>query len=425
MGCCLKRRMRMKNRTNLFAAAVCTGLIGSLFAAPTASAAETKGPVTDDLGVLMIPKGAPIQIGGYWVMSGADSALGSDEKRGVEIAIKDQGGTLVGHPVKLSVEDDGCNAEGGQTAATKLAANPQTAIVLGPACSSAATPGAPILWQQGVVDICTACTAPALTAATRKPEYAGFARTVFSDSEQGKADATYVHNVLKAQSVVTVHDGSPYAQQLQQVMADNFKQLGGKVLSQEAIAPSDVDMHPLLTRIASEKPDLVYFPVFTAAAAQILRQAKETPGLEKTALMGGGSLLSADFIEAAGPAVVGFRIGYPDLSPAAMGKNYPKFVADYKKAYGEAPISGYHANAYDGAMLTIKAIEKVAKSDSAGNLYIGKKALRDAVFSIKFDGISGPIACDQYGECSQFKPSVLEFTSADPKTFAIRTNPKR
>ena len=124
---------------------------------------------------------------------------------------------------------------------------------------------------------------------------------MFSDSEQGKADATYVHDVAKAQTLVTIHDGSPYAQQLQQVIADNFKQLGGKVLSQEAIAPTDVDMHPLLTRIASEKPDLIYFPVFTAAAAQILRQAKETPGLEKAALIGGGSLLSADFIEAAGP----------------------------------------------------------------------------------------------------------------------------
>ena len=113
--------------------------VAALAAASLASAAETKGPVTDDLGVLVIPKGAPIQFGAYWVMSGADSALGIDEKRGVEIAIKDQGGTLVGHPIKLNVEDDGCNAEGGQTAATKLAANPNTAIVLGPACSSAAT----------------------------------------------------------------------------------------------------------------------------------------------------------------------------------------------------------------------------------------------------------------------------------------------
>ena len=404
-------------------AAVCAA--AGLIALTHIADAATVGPVTDDLGVIRIPKGAPIQIGGYWVMSGPDTALGLDEQRGVLIAFKDLGGKLLGHPLKLNTEDDTCNAEGGQTAATKLASNQQTVIVLGPACSSAATPGAPILWQQGIVDICTACTAPALTAANRKPEYDGFARTVFSDSEQGKADATYARNVVKAQSVVTIHDGSPYAQQLQQVFADNFKQMGGKVLSQEAVAPTDVDMHPVLTRIASEKPDMIYMPVFTAAAAQILRQAKETPGLEKTVLIGGASLLSADFIEAGGPSVVGFRIGYPDVSPEAMGKGYPKFVEEYKKQFDEAPISGFHANAYDAAILAVKAIEKVAKTDKDGNLYIGRKALRDAVFSIKFDGISGPIACDAHGECAKFKPSVLEFTSADPKTFAIGKNPKK
>ena len=68
-------------------------------------------------------------------------------------------------------------------------------VVLGPACSSVATPGAPILWQAGIVNIGTACTAPALTAPDRKPEYDGFARTVFSDIEQGKADANYLAKV--------------------------------------------------------------------------------------------------------------------------------------------------------------------------------------------------------------------------------------
>jgi branched-chain amino acid transport system substrate-binding protein len=398
---------------------------GIALGAGVAQAAQTLGPVTDDIGVLRIPKGAPIQIGGMWVLSGPDTALGLDEKRAVELNFKDMGGTLLGHPLKLNAEDDTCNAEGGQTAATKLGSNPQTVVVLGSACSSASTPAAPILWQQGITEICTACTAPKLTAPDRKPEYDGFARTVYSDSEQGKADATYVANVLKLKTAVTIHDGSPYAQQLQQVFADNFTALGGKVLSQEAVAPTDVDMHPVLTRIASEKPDLVYFPLFTAAAAQVLRQAKETPGLEKTKLIGGSSLLSADFIEAAGPAVVGFVIGYPDLSPDAMGKGYPKFVEEYKKAYGEAPISGYHANAYDGMTLVAMAIKKVAKTDKDGNLYIGRKAFRDAVFSIKFEGISGPIACDKYGECASFKPSMLQFTSADPKSFSTGTNPKK
>jgi branched-chain amino acid transport system substrate-binding protein len=406
-------------------ALACGTLALALAAYPAAYAKETKGPVTDDIGVLVIPKGAPIQIGGYWVLSGPDTALGTDQKRAVEIAIKERGGKLLGHPIKFNAEDSLCNAEGGQTAATKLAANPATAIVIGPACSSAATPGAPILWKAGITDIGTSPTAPSLTASTRKPEYDGFVRTCYSDADQGAADAKYVHDVLKATKIVTVHDGSPYAQQLSVVMADNFKKLGGTVLSAEAVAPTDVDMHPLLTRVATEKPDVLYFPVFVAVAGQIIRQAKDVPGLANVKLLGSSALLAPDLISAARDAIVGFRFTYPDLTPEAMGKNYPKFIDEYKKAYGEAPIAGYHAHAYDGAILAFKALEAVAKTDSKGVTYIGRKALRDAVFATKFDGISGPIACDQYGECGKFSPAVYEYTNADAKTFKIGENPKK
>lgn len=411
-------------KSTLYAA--CFGLAllaGGLGLRPAVAA--TAGPVTDPLGVIRIPQGAPIVIGGYWVLSGPDTALGLDEKRAVEVAIDDAGGKLLGHPIQFLAEDAQCNAEGGQTAATKLASIPNMVIVIGPACSSAATPAAPILWQAGIVDIGTACTAPSLTAPDRKPGYDGFVRTVFSDNDQGASDAHYIYDVLKLKTAVAVHDGSPYAEQLAHVFAGAFTQLGGKVLSIEAVAPTEVDMHPVLTRIASEKPEIIYMPIFVAASAQILRQAKDVPGLQHTLIYGGASLMAPDMIEAAGPAVVGFRIGYPDLSPTSMGKTYPKLVAEYTKKFGEAPISGFHANAYDGATLAFKAIEAVAKTDSDGNLYIGKKALRDAVFATKFDGTSGPIACDQFGECAKFKGAVYEYTDANPKTFKIGVNPKR
>ena len=405
----------------------CAALAVAAMAAVTvADAKETKGPVTDDIGVLVIPKGAPIQIGGYWVLSGADTALGLDQRRAVEVAIKERGGKLLGHPIKFQAEDSLCNAEGGQTAATKLAANPGIAIVIGPACSSEATPGAPILWKAGITSIGTSPTAPSLTAADRKPEYDGFVRTCYSDADQGLNDAKYVHDVLKATKIVTVHDGSPYAQQLSQVMADNFKKLGGTVLSQEAVAPTDVDMHPLLTRVATEKPDVLYMPLFVAAAGQIIRQAKDVPGLEKVTLVGSSALMTGDLISAARDSIVGFHFTYPDLTPEAMGKGYPKFVEEYKKQFGEAPIEGYHAYAYDGAELAFKALEKVAKTDAKGVTYIGRKALRDAVFATKIpDGISGPIACDEHGECGKFSPAVYQFTSADAKSFKIGENPKK
>ena len=332
---------------------------------------------------------------------------------------------IAGHPVNFVVEDDTCSAEGGQTAATKLAANPNIVIVLGPACSSAATPAAPILWKAGITDIGTASSAPSLTAPDRKPDYDGFLRTIPSDLGQGKADASWIYTRLGANSVVALHDGSPYAQQLAAVMAKNFAELGGKVLSTEAVAPTDVDMHPVLTRIATEKPDAIYMPVFVAAAAQLLRQSKEIPGLEKTTLIGGGSLMAPEFISAVGPSIVGFRICYPDVSPDAMGKAYPQMVAEYTKMFGEAPISGYHGNAYDAAEIAIRAIEKVAQTGPDGALYIGRRALRDAAFAASFDGVSGPIKCGEHGDCATFKPAVYEFVDSDPASFKIGTNPKQ
>lgn len=238
----------MKQQTSA-AMAVSALAIGLLTAVLPAMAAETVGPVTDEIGVVRIPKGAPIQIGGYWVLSGADAALGTDQKRAVEIAIADRGGKLLGHTIKFNVEDSLCSAEGGQTAGQKLAANPAQVLVVGPSCSSEATPAAPILWKAGIVSIGTSSSAPALTAPTRKPEYDGFARTIFSDIDQGASDAKWMHDVLKVGRIVTIHDGSPYAQQLTAETAANFRKLGGTVLSEEAISPTDVDMHPLLTRI--------------------------------------------------------------------------------------------------------------------------------------------------------------------------------
>ena len=400
------------------------GVLLAAIAAPTG--AQAAGAVKDELGVVTIPKGAPIVIGGMWVISGADTALGTDSKRGAEIAFKNAGNKIVGHPIKFVVEDDQCNAEGGQAAATKLASVPNIVAVLGSACSSVCTPAAPIFWKVGITELGTACSAPSLTAADRKPTYDGFVRTIFSDIDQGAADAKFIHDSLKAQKIVTIHDGSPYAQQLTVVTATNFTKMGGTVLSQEAIAPTDVDMHPILTRIATQKPDVIYMPVFVAGAAQIVRQAKEVPGLEKVTLVGGGSLMAPDMIKAAGTAVVGFRIAYPDVSPEAMGKSYPKFLEEYKKAYGEGPISGFHGQAYDAAELLIKAINKVAVTDSSGATQIGRKALRDAVFGMpEFDGVSGPIKCDAHGECGKFKPAVYQYTDADPATFLIGKNPKK
>lgn len=415
----------MKIKRNPGLGALASAMLASGLFSLNAAWAETKGPVTDELGVVELPAGAPITIGGYWVLSGADTALGVDSKRGVEVAIDDLGEKIKGRPIQFIAEDDACNAEGGQTAGTKLSTVPNIVAVLGSACSSAATTGAPILWKQGILSIGTATTAPSLTAPDRKPEYFGFMRTIYSDADQGANDAKYFREQLKCETLATIHDGSPYASQLAKAAAVTFEKLGGKIVAEEAVTPTDVDMRPLLTSIATKKPCLVYFPIFIAAAAQIIRQGAEIADLKDTHLIGGSSMLAPGLLEAAGDAAEGFRITNVDISPEAMGKDYPAFVEKYQAKFGEGPINSFHAQAYDAMMVLAKAIEKVAV-EKDGTLYIGRKALRDAAFATKDHvGISGMINCNEHGQCGGFSFAVYQFTDADPGSFEVGKNPKK
>lgn len=397
--------------------------VGSYFV-PAAPAA-TMGPVTDPVGVVKVNKGRPITIAYWLVVAGPDASLGIDSRRGIEIAIDDKK-TVAGFSVRLIGEDSGCNAEGGVTAATKLAANQAIVAAIGSSCSSEAVPGAPILWKAGVVTVSPSNTAPRLTDAKRGADYDGYLRTAHNDLVQGKVAAEFARNVLKVGRAATIHDGSPYAEGLANAFADNLKKLGGTITSQEAIAPTDTDMRPVLTKIASGRPEMIYYPIFIAAGGFVTRQAKEVAGLGNVKLMSADGTFSPDFKKAAGDAVVGLYNSSPDLSPAVLGAGYTAFLQKHQRKYNEKPLSAFHPHSYDAAMMVFAAIEKVAKKDAAGNLYIGRKALRDALFATRnFKGLTGTLTCNQFGDCADPKIAVYIHNSADPAKWDPGTEPKK
>src|SRR5688572_25841328 len=172
---------------------------------------------TDALGCVTVAAGDPIRIASALVIAGPNETLGVDSQTGVEVAIKERG-EVAGHTVELQPEDDGCSAEGGQTAATKIASDPSVVAVIGHSCSSSCTPAAPIYNDAGITMISPSCTAPALTA--EGTHVASMLRTAHNDSIQGRVMAEFVFNELGFTSAATIHDGSPYAEQLQQVFAD-------------------------------------------------------------------------------------------------------------------------------------------------------------------------------------------------------------
>jgi branched-chain amino acid transport system substrate-binding protein len=392
--------------------------------APPVSAQQAKSAfkVEDSMGVVKVKPGEPVHIACWFVVAGPDASLGTDTKRGVEIAIEDKGGKVLGFPIKLTVQDTGCNAEGGQAAATKLAADPTIVAAIGSSCSSEARPGAPILWKAGIPTVSPSNTGPFLTDPKRGPEYEGYLRTAHNDKIQGAVAAQFAFKQLKLKKAATIHDGSPYAEQLQAVFVETFKKLGGAIASQEAVAPTDTDMRPVLTKISTGKPEFIYYPVFIAAGGHITRQVKEVKGLEKVALMGADGIFSPDFYKAAGDTAVGMYHSSPDFS--AFGAGYKTFLERHQKKYGEKPIAPFHAHAYDAAMMTFGAIEKVAKKGPDGALYIGRRALRDAFYATKnFKGLTGNLTCDKYGDCADPRIAIYKTSAENIKNLVLPDKP--
>ncbi len=367
-------------------------------AEPTKETAKTEG-CNDPLGCITVAAGDPIRIAAAMTIAGPNASLGTDSMHGMEIALDDRG-PVKGHKVEIQADDEGCSAEGGQAASTKIASDKSIVAIVGHTCSSSCTPAAPIYDEAGMTMISASCTAPALTAVgSHKPS---FMRTALNDNVQGKAVAEFAYNKLGVRKAATIHDGSPYAEQLQQVFADVFKKLGGEIVAQEAINVNDTDMRPVLTSIAAKKPDFLYYPIFIAEGGFITTQAKEISGLEKVILAGSDGLNSPDFLKAAGQAAEGMYVSSP---VAASGAAYDDFLKKHQAKYGTPPPSAFHAHAYDATNIILNALEKVVKQDKDGNLLIGRKALRDAMYATKeYKGITGNLTCNENGDCAN--PSV-------------------
>lgn len=399
--------MKRVNVLRLLTGLLVLSLVLAGCVAPDASQAPAGGEgeaaaleCTDEIGCVEIAPDEPIHIAYMLTISGATAFLGEDSRGAIEIAIDDRGGELLGHEIELTGEDSGCSAEGGQTAAQKVAADSTVIGVIGTNCSSAGTAALPIISQAGMVMISSSNTAPSLT--NDNPDEGGvwqpgYYRTGHNDLFQGRIAAEFMVNELGASTLGTIHDGSPYADGLQAVAADVFTELGGEVVFQGAVNVGDTDMRPILTEIASNPPDVLYFPIFEPEGDLIAAQSLEIAGLEDVVLMGADGLLVDSFPEGTGEAADGMYL----TGPFIAGEAYDELLAKWDEKFGGTPPSGFHAHAYDATNLLLNAIEEVAQVGEDGTLLIGRQAIRDALNNVAgYEGITGVLTCSATGDCA-------------------------
>lgn len=392
--------------------------------APAATQAPAAFTCNDAIGCVDIAPDAPLKIAALQSISGDTASLGTDQVRAVQIAIDDQGGKFMGHDISLEVEDDGCNSEGGTTGAQKIVSDPQVIGIIGTSCSGAAVPASQIMSQAGLVMISGSNTAPALTSvdgSAKGPSWqAGYYRTAHNDRFQGRAAATFMHDEMGYTKAASINDGDPYTEGLTTVFDQVFKSLGGENVQSTAVDKAQTDMRPVLTSVVAAKAQVVYFPIFEPAGDYIVKQVKDVEGMKDVTLMGADGLLSDTFVKNVGQDGVGMYFSGP-ATPS--GDAYNAFVQKYQTKFGEKPIQAFHAHAYDAANMLFAALKKVAVQDADGTLHIPRQALRDALYATKnFQGLTGSLTCDQYGDCGAPKINILRLDDPSAGIEGLRSN---
>jgi branched-chain amino acid transport system substrate-binding protein len=337
----------------------------------------------DEWGTITIPAGKPVKIALGAMLTGDYASLGLDIKYGAQMAVQEKA-SLLGHPIELQAEDDGCAGPPSVAIAEKICNDPLVVGLVGYMCSGGSKPASDIHNRYKVVMISPSSTALELTARNIPI----FFRTCWNDRIQASRAAEFA--VKKGwKDVACIHDKSDYGQSLAEDFGKNVSSLGGKVLAMEGITRGDKDFSPVLTKIKPLKPQLIYYGGMAAEGVLIVRQMKRA-GFTRTVFMSDdGCYTEKDFIQAGGSATNGAYVTYakePD----------PAWVKKFEAKYG--PRQTFSPQAYDATRILIAAAEKAAQKQPDGSLLLGKKALRDAVAATQMDGITGKIAFDAHGD---------------------------
>ncbi|MFH0998788.1 MAG: branched-chain amino acid ABC transporter substrate-binding protein [Pseudomonadota bacterium] len=341
-------------------------------------------------------------------LSGDQSVVGVDIKRGAELALEQLSAPLtkMGFKFELAAFDDQANPDAGVANAKRIVSDPAILAVVGHYNSGVQIPSSEVYHTSGLANVSPANTNPKVT--TRG--YMEVNRIVGRDDVQGVVGADFAAG-KKAKSVFVVHDKTAYGQGIAEFFKQRAQEKGMKVLGFEG-TEEKANFDSLLSPILAGNPDLVYFGGMYSQAAVLFKQAREK-GYVGMFLSDDG-FDSSDAVKIGGQSLLdGGGTFYSTVSgPASIYPGTAKFVADFKAKYNAAP-QPFAAQGYDCMGICLKAIEAAATAN-AGKLPT-REAVTKAIRALQdYAGITGKFTFNSIGDPTIAKYFVIKVTSADP-----------
>ena len=362
-----------------------------------------------------------VKVGIDLSFTGADAEDATRIRNGAIMAFDaaNQANAAPGYTFDLVSFDDG-TATAGQydpaqaaTNARKMVSDKGFVAAIGPQMSGAGKAMAPILSQGDLATITPSSTNPDITNPKFAEQYVPggkpiYFRTVTTDAYQGPNMANFMAEKLDVKSVYILDDSGAYGVGLADAYQAQAVKKGVKLLGRDRLDPKASDYTAVLTKIKALNPQALYYGGVGQAGVKVAKQGYDI--IPKVIKAGGDGIYGASFLSGAGfPSVEGW---YATIaSPHLTGGNTKadEFVKAFRGQFNMAP-EDYSITAYDGALVIIDAVKRVAASGKP----VTRAAVRDAIQTAKVPTVQGTVSFDKYGDLADRTVSV----------FQIKKNPK-
>ncbi|MFJ8628078.1 branched-chain amino acid ABC transporter substrate-binding protein [Kitasatospora sp. NPDC093550] len=341
-------------------------------------------------------------------LTGDLSALGLGIRNSVDLAVKKANETNEVPGVKFEIKalDDTGKPAPGQQNATQLVGDPKVLGVVGPLNSSVAQSMQQIFDDANLAEISPANTGVALSqgekwaSGEKKRPFKSYFRTATTDAIQGPFAAQFLYNDAKKTKVFLIDDQKTYGAGLAATFKGEFTKQGGTIVGEEHVNPDDRDFAAIVTKVKSSGAEAVYYGGEYPAAGPLSLQLKDA-GVS-IPLMGGDGMQSGDYIKL-NPKSQGDYATAVGL-PVETLDTAKKYIADYKAAGYKDAYETYGGYSYDSAWAIIQGVKQAVK-DNNGKVP-NRAAVRDAVQKVTFDGVTGKVSFDEFGDTTNKQLTV-------------------
>jgi branched-chain amino acid transport system substrate-binding protein len=323
-----------------------------------------------------------IKVGLILPMTGAFTTTGKQVEAGARFYMQQNGATVDGKKIEITLRDDGGVADNSRRIAQELLAGGKVNILAGFGLTPIALAIAPLATETKTPMVVMAA---ATAIVTERSPY--IVRSSFPQAAPVviMADWAAKHQGLK--KVVTLvsdfapgHDSETYFKQ-------TFTQAGGEVPLALRVPLLNPDFAPFLQRVRDASPDGLYVFIPAGQAATMMRQFVER-GLDKSGirLIGAGDITDDDLLNQMGDVALGLETAYFYSAAHPSAKN-KAFVEGVKQANNGMRANFFGVSGYDGMHVIYEAIRKTGgKTD--GDSFIA------AVKGMSWESPRGPMTID-------------------------------